>query len=352
MSSAREKNKKIAGKYEEGASVGNGTFGVILKATNKETGDVVAIKRVFQDRRYKNRELEIMKEVVHPNVVKMYDHYFTKGRGKDVYLNLVMEYIPDTIFHCIQSKERRGEHLHMDYVRCYAYQLTRSLAYIHRIGICHRDIKPQNVLLDPATHRVKLCDFGSAKKLAGETSIAYICSRYYRAPELIFEATKYSTQIDVWSLGCVVAEFFLGVPVFRGSSSLDQLVEIVKVLGAPTQEDIKAMNPSHTGKVRVPKVSKAKTVAGIFKNVKNGGTVTPLAIKCMEKWLQWKPKARPTCMQSLADPWFNEMRELSKKPLPDGVPYPVLYNWTEGEVNEAKKIGMWGENKCLRPSDK
>lgn len=149
------------------------------------------------------------------------------------------------------------------------YQLFRSLAYIHQMGICHRDIKPQNLLLDPETAVLKLCDFGSAKQLLpGEPNVSYICSRYYRAPELIFGAINYTTKIgmfhlticyfqilkntfllhclDVWSAGCVLAELLLGQPIFPGDSGVDQLVEIIKVLGTPTREQIREMNPNYT----------------------------------------------------------------------------------------------------------
>jgi serine/threonine protein kinase len=101
--------------------------------------------------------------------------------------------------------------------------------------------------VNPHTHQVKLCDFGSAKVLVkGEPNISYICSRYYRAPELIFGATEYTTAIDVWSAGCVLAELLLGQPLFPGESGVDQLVEIIKVLGTPTREEIKCMNPNYT----------------------------------------------------------------------------------------------------------
>jgi glycogen synthase kinase 3 beta len=150
-------------------------------------------------------------------------------------------------------------------VKLYIYQLFRSLAYIHSQGICHRDIKPQNLLLDPNTGVLKLCDFGSAKILVeNEPNVSYICSRYYRAPELIFGATNYTTKIgkkhgvryriltdctdavkDVWSTGCVMAELMLGQPLFPGESGIDQLVEIIKVLGTPTRDQIRTMNPNY-----------------------------------------------------------------------------------------------------------
>lgn len=116
------------------------------------------------------------------------------------------------------------------YVKLYVYQICRAIAYIHTLGVCHRDIKPQNLLIDSDSHVLKLCDFGSAKVLTlGESNIAYICSRYYRAPELIFGATEYTSAIDIWSVGCVMAELLTGRPLFAGESGVDQLVEIIKV---------------------------------------------------------------------------------------------------------------------------
>lgn len=119
-------------------------------------------------------------------------------------------------------------------VKLYGFQICRAIAYIHALGVCHRDIKPQNLLVDPETHVLKLCDFGSAKMLSpGESNIAYICSRYYRAPELIFGATEYTSTIDIWSVGCVLAELIIGRPLFAGESGVDQLVEIIKVRRHP-----------------------------------------------------------------------------------------------------------------------
>ena len=123
------------------------------------------------------------------------------------------------------------------------YQILRGLNYITTLAIAHRDIKPQNILVDLGKNKAVVCDFGSAKQLVpGETNLAYICSRCYRAPELIFGATDYTSQIDMWSTGCVLVEMINGEPPFIGDSQIDQLIEIIKVLGTPPKDDILEMN--------------------------------------------------------------------------------------------------------------
>ena len=148
----------------------------------------------------------------HPNCVEMRQSFYTNGDKPDeVYLNVVMDYIPDTAYRVMKQYLKINKGVPPIVVKLYAYQLMRSIAYIHAKGICHRDIKPQNLILNMATGVLKLCDFGSAKILVkGEPNVSYICSRYYRAPELIFGATDYGQSIDVWSIGCVIAELILG----------------------------------------------------------------------------------------------------------------------------------------------
>jgi len=234
--------------YSDTKVIGNGSFGVVYQSKLCETGELVAIKKVLQDKRFKNRELQIMRKLDHCNIVKLKYFFYSSGDQKDeVYLNLVLEYIPETVYKVSRHYNRSKQTIPISFIKLYMYQLFRSLAYIHSLGICHRDIKPQNLLLDPESGVLKLCDFGSAKVLvAGEANVSYICSRYYRAPELIFSATNYTTNIDVWSAGCVLAELLLGQPIFPGDSGVDQLVEIIKVLGTPTREQLGEMNPNYT----------------------------------------------------------------------------------------------------------
>jgi glycogen synthase kinase 3 beta len=227
--------------------IGQGSFGIVYQASVAATGEIVAIKKVLQDRRFKNRELQIIQMLNHPNVVQLKHCFFNHGdRPEEVYLNLVLEFIPDSLYHIISTYARTRQTLPILMVKVYAYQLLRGLAYLHAIGICHRDIKPQNVLVERQSGVLKICDFGSAKQLIrGEPNVSYISSRYYRAPELIFGCTQYSNAIDVWSAGTVIAEMLLGQPLFPGGRGVDQIVEIIKVLGTPTREEILDMNENY-----------------------------------------------------------------------------------------------------------
>jgi len=311
--------------------IGNGSFGVVYQATAIETGETVAIKKVLQDRRFKNRELQIMRMLEHPSVVALKHSFLAKGeKPDDVYLNLVMEFIPETIHRTLRNHTKAKKLIPIMFTKVYMYQVCRALAYIHSVGICHRDIKPQNLLLDPNTHVVKLCDFGSAKILTkGQPNVAYICSRYYRAPELVFEATEYTTAIDIWSLGCVMAELLLGKPLFPGDSGVDQLIEIIKILGTPTKEEIYAMNPNHTS-FSFPQIS-PQPWSKIFRN-----KAPKAAIDLVTKFLVFKPKERLDPFSALLHPFFDELREPGSR-LPNGKPLPPLFNFTDKELRMAEQ---------------
>eukprot|EP01006_Ploeotia_vitrea_P033368 TRINITY_DN65487_c10_g13_i1.p1 TRINITY_DN65487_c10_g13~~TRINITY_DN65487_c10_g13_i1.p1 ORF type:complete len:512 (+),score=284.57 TRINITY_DN65487_c10_g13_i1:511-2046(+) len=314
--------------------IGNGSFGVVYEAMVVETKHKVAIKKVLQDRRFKNRELQIMRELNHPNVVTLHHSFLAKGDSPDeIFLNLVMEFIPETIHRALRSHNKAKKLINMTFVKVYMYQICRALGYIHGLGICHRDIKPQNLLLNSKTHQVKLCDFGSAKVLVkGKQNVAYICSRFYRAPELVFEATEYTTAIDVWSLGCVMAEMLLGKPLFPGESGVDQLIEIIKVLGTPTREEIKAMNPHHTT-FTFPQIS-PHPWSKVFRH-----KVPKEGIDLVSRFLTYKPKKRIRALEALAHPFFDELRKPSAK-LPNGHDLPPLFNFTDKELDEFDKLGI------------
>lgn len=314
--------------YSADKVVGNGSFGVVFKATRVDTGETVAIKKVLQDKRYKNRELQIMKILKHPCVVPLKHCFYSSGDKPDEqYLNLVLEFMPDTVYKVCRAHAKNKQVLAIPIVKTYAFMLLRSLAYIHALGVCHRDIKPQNLLVNPLTNELKLCDFGSAKKLeAGEPNVSYICSRYYRAPELIFGATFYSTQIDTWSAGCVISEMLLGHPIFPGESGVDQLVEIIKVLGTPTREQILVMNPNYT-EFKFPQIKKHPWNK-VFRS-----RVPPEAVDLVSKLLIYCPDERTTPMEALLHPFFDELRQ-EDFTFPDGKTLaPGVFEMTDAELH-------------------
>ncbi|XP_045617681.1 glycogen synthase kinase-3 beta isoform X1 [Procambarus clarkii] len=332
--------------YMDTKVIGNGSFGVVFQAKLCETGELVAIKKVLQDKRFKNRELQIMRRLEHCNIVKlMYFFYSSGDKKEEVFLNLVLEFIPETVYKVARHHSKQKQTIPISYIKLYMYQLFRSLAYIHSLGVCHRDIKPQNLLLDPETGVLKLCDFGSAKHLVrGEPNVSYICSRYYRAPELIFGATDYTTNIDVWSAGCVLAELLLGQPIFPGDSGVDQLVEIIKVLGTPTREQIREMNPNYT-EFKFPQIKSHPWQKALMTRMADSANNdkkhqklrvfrqrTPEdAINLVARLLEYTPSARITPLQACAHKFFDELRDPNTR-LPNNRELPPLYNFTEQEI--------------------
>ncbi|KAL3369143.1 hypothetical protein AABB24_009780 [Solanum stoloniferum] len=328
--SGRNGQKKQTLSYMAERVVGTGSFGVVFQAKCLETGESVAIKKVLQDRRYKNRELQIMRMLDHPNAVHLRHCFYSTTEKNEVYLNLVLEYVSETVYRVSRHYSRVNHHMPIIYVQLYTYQICRALNYMHNvIGVCHRDIKPQNLLVNPHTHQLKICDFGSAKMLVpGEPNIAYICCRYYRAPELIFGATEYTTAIDMWSAGCVFAELLLGQPLFPGESGVDQLVEIIKILGTPTREEIRCMNPNYT-EFKFPQI-KAHPWHKIFQR-----KIPPEAVDLASRLLQYSPTLRCTALEACAHPFFDDLRKPNAC-LPNGRPLPPLFNFTPQELSGAR----------------
>ncbi|KAL7546916.1 hypothetical protein ACHAWF_010242 [Thalassiosira exigua] len=334
--------------YSAERIIGNGSFGVVFQASVVETGEVVAIKKVLQDKRFKNRELQIMRQLArdgHSNIVGLKHCFYSQAscrlgvvsygrvgeKQDELYLNLVLEYVPETVYSISRHHQKSKMPLPLLYVKLYLYQLSRALSHIHALGICHRDIKPQNLLVDPASQQLKLCDFGSAKALVrGEPNVSYICSRYYRAPELIFGSTDYSTAIDVWSQGCVGAELLLGQPLFPGDSGVDQLVEIIKVLGTPTREEIASMNSNYT-EFKFPQI-KACQWRKVFRSK------TPEdAMDFVGSTLAYDPERRVKPLEGCGHAFFDELRD-ERTRLPNGNALPPLFDFTRHELSSTPEL--------------
>ena len=289
--------------YMDLNEIGYGSFGVVSKAQICCTGELVAIKKVQEDPRYKSRELDIMRKLHHHNIVQLRYFFYSYDEKGSLFLNLVLEYVPETLYSVARYYRKRKQHLPLTYIKAYIYQLFKSLEYMHSLGICHRDIKPQNLLVYPDTKVLKVCDFGSAKKLVeGEPNISYICSRYYRAPELVFGAKTYTTSVDIWSAGCVLAELFLSRPIFPGASGIDQLVEIIKVMGTPTMKQVQEMNPNYS-EFSFPEIE-SRSWSRVFRQ-----RAPEDGINLVSLLLDYTPGARIPATEACAHKFFDEVKD-------------------------------------------
>ncbi|NXD71323.1 GSK3B synthase, partial [Eolophus roseicapillus] len=315
--------------YTDTKVIGNGSFGVVYQAKLCDSGELVAIKKVLQDKRFKNRELQIMRKLDHCNIVRLRYFFYSSGEKKDeVYLNLVLDYVPETVYRVARHYSRAKQTLPMIYVKVGSLLSTLKQGFPCLYGgICYMTlIVSSSSLFSIAESILLFCFLYSAKQLVrGEPNVSYICSRYYRAPELIFGATDYTSSIDVWSAGCVLAELLLGQPIFPGDSGVDQLVEIIKVLGTPTREQIREMNPNYT-EFKFPQI-KAHPWTKVFRP-----RTPPEAIALCSRLLEYTPTARLTPLEACAHSFFDELRDPNVK-LPNGREKPALFNFTTQELS-------------------
>lgn len=300
-----EKGNKEARFYSVLKHVGQGSFGVVCKALDNRTKRYVAIKKIPMEMACPSRELSLLSELKHPNCIYVLNSYYTeesKEGNPKRFMNIVLEYIPDNlgkiIHHYYKAKANFPETLGM----VYSYQLFRALHYLQVIKVMHRDLKPQNVLVDTKKQQLFVCDFGSAKKYGnGEPNASYICSRFYRAPELLLGNEIYEAHVDLWSVGCVMAEMFLGIPIFIGENTKDQLRKIAEVIGFPDDFDLRGMG--------VKKAEHFEGVSPIGIKKKLTGKAPPQAIDLISKILIYNPEKRIRPIDAMLHPYFDPLRE-------------------------------------------
>lgn len=233
----------ISNKYSFLTRLGQGAYGSVVKAKNLENGQIVAAKQIpFKED--PNSQLRVFREVQclrhcnHENIVKMFEVVFPSVDDDDSpNVSIILEFVESNLKLIIADKRRP---LCEFIPRFYFTQILYGISYLHQIcGIMHRDLKPENILVT-AKNRVRIADFGLACiHFPDDTEREYehqVATRWYRAPELLYGATKYTPMVDMWALGCILAEFFNGIPMFAGSTDIEQLVKIFNVLGTPTEQ--------------------------------------------------------------------------------------------------------------------
>jgi serine/threonine protein kinase len=311
--------------------IGQGTFGTVYQAYHVKSLETCAIKKVYQDPKCRNREFSITIELNHLNVIRIHNYFFTKSEENDqeIFLNIVMDYFPTTLHRILRYYHKMGKQFPPMLAKLLIYQMLRSLAYIRGLNILHRDIKPPNLLVDTKDYRLVLCDFGTSKKFDPEDdSVAYICSRYYRSPELILGSKNYGFEIDTWAAGCVIGEIFLGEPLFCGNNNKEQFLRICHILGPPTQNELESMGYDHP--INIPKFTP------ISLKRKMGPNEDPLLVDLMSKLLAYSPKNRIKPFHALTHPYFDDLRK--HRILINNRSVVELFNFSPEEVGEDTKL--------------
>ncbi|XP_006152127.1 mitogen-activated protein kinase 15 isoform X2 [Tupaia chinensis] len=252
---AAEVDPHVAHRFLLQRRLGKGAYGIVWRAVDRRTGEVVAIKKIFDafrdkiDAQRTFREILLLQEFGgHPNIIRLLD-VIRAENDKDIYL--VFEAM-DTDLNAVIRKGTVLKDIHKRYI---FYQLLQATKFIHAGHVIHRDQKPANVLLD-TNCSVKLCDFGLARSLSslaegpeGQALTEYVATRWYRAPEVLLSSRWYTPGVDMWSLGCVLGELLRGRPLFPGTSTLHQLELILEVIPPPAKEDLRTLGSGYSASV-------------------------------------------------------------------------------------------------------
>ncbi|CAF1349321.1 unnamed protein product [Rotaria sp. Silwood1] len=297
--------------------IGKGTFAIVYKSYIENTKEFIAIKEIIVDHTHKNRELEILRELNHPNIIKLKYYFFKQKINNNNILCLIIELFPETIYSLIQRWHRKlnSSLIDINQIKLFTFQIFHALAYLHARGIAHRDIKPSNLLVNCQKGLLKICDFGTAKYLLpNDISVSYICSRYYRAPELIVGCTSYTTSIDIWAAACVLTEFYSGVPLFKGVyiciDQNDQLFRIILLLGEPNVDEIHDMKPKSDIIIhqyiqhKISLINKPKTI------IEHLTSITKSDLVCVQfclRLFRYSPNQRLTALYALNDKYYDEI---------------------------------------------
>jgi len=299
MSASEELDKQVARCYEIQQRVGKGAYGIVWKAVSVETGEVVAVKKIFDafqnatDAQRTFREIMFLQELGdHENILKLLD-VMKAENNRDIYL--VFEYM-ETDLHAV-IRANILEEVHKEYI---IYQLLKALKFLHSGGVIHRDLKPSNLLLN-SDCLLKVGDFGLARSIDRDNVLTdYVATRWYRAPEILLGSQQYTAGVDMWSVGCILGELIGGKPMFPGSSTMNQLDRILELTGQPSDEDLESIQSPFalTMLDTLPPVTKRS-----YKELYPAASDE--ALDMLQHLLSFNPNKRYTAVDALEHPYVS-----------------------------------------------
>lgn len=312
----------IGGRFHKLEEIGSGAFGVVYRARDRRTGEIVAMKCLRTDDHNSNsidysafaREVSALEACSgHPSIVQLRASGHRQGATGEAVL--VMQFVGPTLRHVMKHERCGRRHTELE-VRLQMRQLLAGARRMHRLGLMHRDLKPENVLVD-GRGNLKICDLGMSRSMAGGPPYCIpVGTRWYRAPEVLLGSPDYDDRIDSWALGCIMAELLAGEHPFRGSTDKEQLSEVLDVLGT---NDIKEWR-GYDGRLPrgcglhsflrnlFPCPAKAK--------ITGRPALTEAGFEVLSGLLRCNPDKRMTAARALQRQWFKEASHHCCEPAP------------------------------------
>jgi len=287
----------VLSQYKKVGKLGEGTY--VYLAQDRVTKEYVALKKMILETEEEGipstaiREISLLKELSdHPNIVKLKDVLYLKSK-----LYLIFEYLDQDLKQYMESVPAMDPLL----VKSYMYQLLKGIVFCHSHRILHRDLKPQNLLIDKKG-RLKLADFGLSRAF-GIPIRQYtheVVTLWYRSPEILLGQPRYSTPVDIWSAGCILAEMATKTPLFPGDSEIDQIFRVFRTLGTPTEA-------TWAGVTKLPEFQPSFPKHPPQPLGKMLPQLEPAGIDLLEKMLQYEPSSRISAKSCLEHPYFSDL---------------------------------------------
>ena len=302
------KNNKES-KYIRTTKLGEGTYGVVYRAKDQKGQEIYALKKIRLQAEEEGipstaiREISLLKELNHINIVKLYEVLHSPKK-----LTLVFEYVEQDLKKILDMAKGKG--LDIKFTKNLLYQLLRGVDYIHKYKVLHRDLKPQNLLINK-DNILKIADFGLARGygIPVKNYTHEVVTLWYRPPDVLLGNKTYGTTVDMWSIGCIFAEMASGKPLFTGNSEVDQLKKIFEIMGTPTDNyasSLKELPEWGVGDNNFEE-KKPQNFKELIPNLDNEG------IDLLQKFLQLEPDKRISCEEALKHPFFDDILSSVKK---------------------------------------
>lgn len=301
--------------YVKIEKIGEGTYGVVYKGKNKITNQLVALKKIRLENDEEGvpstaiREISLLRELKHPNIVKLMDVLMQENK-----LYLVFEFLSMDLKKYMETIPG-NKLLDPQLVKSYLFQITQGILFCHQRRTMHRDLKPQNLLIDK-NGVIKLADFGLARAFGIPIRVYTheVVTLWYRAPEVLLGAPRYSCAIDIWSIGCIFSEMATRRPLFHGDSEIDQLFKIFRILSTPTEENWPGVSDLPDYKTSFP-MWRGNNLKDSCKVLDANG------LDLLQKMLVYMPAERIGAVKILKHPYFDD---LDKRSLPSPVVDPIV----------------------------